>query len=111
VGTRPASPDGPRACLRAFDEGILDPDCAVDRQVAADRISRGPRISIEARDEVALVDPGGRGRRADTASAENTPEAEAFLARPRGLARQKCAIALPEVDRHDGAAAFCLEKA
>jgi 16S rRNA (cytosine967-C5)-methyltransferase len=44
-------------------------------------------------------------------AAENQNVIGAFLDRNRGLTLEKSAIAVPWIDRHDGAAAFLLRKA
>jgi 16S rRNA (cytosine967-C5)-methyltransferase len=60
-----------------------------------------------------LVSPGGRivYSTCSIDAAENHKVIEAFLERSRGFSLEKSAIAVPWVDRHDGAAAFLLLKA
>jgi 16S rRNA (cytosine967-C5)-methyltransferase len=44
-------------------------------------------------------------------AAENEKVVAAFLDRNRGFSLRKSVIAVPWIDRHDGAAAFLIEKA
>jgi 16S rRNA (cytosine967-C5)-methyltransferase len=59
-----------------------------------------------------LVSPGGRMVYSTCSidAAENQKVVDAFLDRNRGFKLEKSAIAVPWVDRHDGAAAFLLLK-
>jgi 16S rRNA (cytosine967-C5)-methyltransferase len=60
-----------------------------------------------------LVAPGGRlvYSTCSIEACENEKVVEAFLDRNRGFSLAKSAVAYPWVDRHDGAAAFLLNKA
>ena len=71
--------------------------------------SQGALLAAAAR----LVAPGGRlvYSTCSIDPAENERVVEAFLGRHRGFSAGKSVIALPWVDRHDGAAAFLLRRA
>ena len=60
-----------------------------------------------------LVAPGGRlvYSTCSIDASENQKVVEAFLDRNRAIALEKSAVAVPWIDRHDGAAAFLLHKA
>jgi 16S rRNA (cytosine967-C5)-methyltransferase len=60
-----------------------------------------------------LLSPGGRMVYSTCSidSTENQRVVEAFLDRNRGFTLEKSTIAVPWIDRHDGAAAFLLQKA
>jgi 16S rRNA (cytosine967-C5)-methyltransferase len=70
---------------------------------------QGALLSAAAR----LLSPGGRivYSTCSIDSSENERVIEAFLDRNRGLKLVKSAVAVPWIDRHDGAAAFLLQKA
>jgi len=59
-----------------------------------------------------LVAPGGRlvYSTCSIDATENAKVVEAFVDRNRGFVLRKSLVALPWVDRHDGAGAFLLER-
>ncbi|HZZ19518.1 MAG TPA: RsmB/NOP family class I SAM-dependent RNA methyltransferase [Opitutaceae bacterium] len=64
------------------------------------------------REAAALVAPGGRlvYSTCSIDATENAKVVEAFVDRNRGFVLKKSIVALPWVDRHDGAGAFLLER-